>query len=48
MADQQSVDSLARELVAGRLSRRAFIGRAAALGLSASTIGAILDRKSVV
>ncbi len=42
MADREPIQSLARDLTAGRLGRRAFISRAAALGLSASAIGAIL------
>src|SRR5258708_2330487 len=42
MSMHDPVQSLARDLVAGRLSRRAFIARAAALGLSASAIAAVL------
>ncbi|CAA9590792.1 MAG: Oligopeptide ABC transporter, periplasmic oligopeptide-binding protein OppA [uncultured Thermomicrobiales bacterium] len=42
MADHEPLYSLAADLTTGRLSRRAFIRRAAALGLSASAIGAVL------
>lgn len=42
MADHDPIQSLARDLTTGRLNRRDFIRRAAALGLSASAIGAVL------
>jgi peptide/nickel transport system substrate-binding protein len=42
MADHDPVQSLARDLTAGRLNRRDFIKRAAALGLPASAIAGVL------
>jgi peptide/nickel transport system substrate-binding protein len=42
MTSGEPIQSLARDLTSGKLNRRSFIRRAAALGLSASAIGAVL------
>ena len=42
MVERSSVQHLAQDLMAGRLSRRGFMKRAAALGLSASAISTVL------
>ncbi len=42
MTDRKQIQTLAGELIAGRLSRRDFIARAAALGLSATAIASVL------
>ena len=42
MVEHSTVQHLAQDLMAGRLSRRGFMKRAAALGLSASAISTVL------
>ena len=46
MVEHSSVQHLAQDLMAGRLSRRGFMKRAAALGLSASAISTVLASPS--
>jgi peptide/nickel transport system substrate-binding protein len=46
MVERSSVQHLAQDLMAGRLSRRGFMKRAAALGLSASAISTVLASPS--
>jgi peptide/nickel transport system substrate-binding protein len=46
MVEHSSVQHLAQDLMAGRLSRRGFMKRAAALGLSASAISSVLSSPS--
>jgi peptide/nickel transport system substrate-binding protein len=43
MVEHSSVQHLAQDLMAGRVSRRGFMKRAAALGLSASAISSVLS-----
>src|SRR5688572_24802448 len=45
MVDHESVQSLAGEVAAGRLSRRDFLVKAAALGYSAAAVGGLLAGK---
>ena len=42
MADPRTIDRLLQDVAAGRLSRRAFVARAGALGLGLSAIGSLL------